>query len=369
MSYLQYDKDEIKRSLSINQVFELVEEMGGQPRLSQGGDYFISRTICHGGDSRKLYYYANSQLFHCFTHCSPETFDIFELVKKVNSRQNKEWSLPHAVQYVAQYFNLAFTEINFNDENDEELKDWKIFDKYNKNSSYINKEKQKIDMKFYDDSVLKKLPRPRISTWEQEGISKEVMENRGICFNPLTQGIVIPHYDMNGNLIGIRERTLILEEEKYGKYKPAIINGQMYNHPLGFALYNLNKSKNAISAIQKVIIFEAEKSCLKYASYFGMENDISVAVCGSSLITHQVDLLLSLGVKEIIVAFDRQYQELNDEEHKRWCRKLTDINKKYSPKVQVSFMFDKQHLLGYKDSPIDAGKETFLKLFKERITL
>lgn len=364
----QYDKDKIKSSLTIDQIMDLVAELGGQPRLSASGDFFTARTICHGGNSWKLYYYDNSHLFHCYTECSPETFDIFELVKKVNSRQNKEWSLPLAVQYVAQYFGLAFVINDFNNEQTE-LKDWKIIEKYNKiNSNTIN-EKQRVEMKFYDKKILRFLPRPQIKPWLDEGIARDVMEDRGICYDPASHGIVIPHYDMNDNLIGIRERTLIKEEEQYGKYKPAILNGRMYNHPLGFALYNLNKSKQAIAAIQKAIVFESEKSCLKYASYFGMENDISVAVCGSSLITYQVDLLLSLGVKEIIVAFDRQYQELNDEEHKRWCRKLTDINKKYSPKVQISFMFDKQHLLGYKDSPIDAGKETFLKLFKERITL
>jgi hypothetical protein len=32
-------------------------------------------------------------------------------------------------------------------------------------------------------------------------------------------------------------------------------------------------------------------------------------------------------------------------------------------------MWDKGHLLGYKDSPIDDGKEIFLELFKERIIL
>jgi hypothetical protein len=143
----------------------------------------------------------------------------------------------------------------------------------------------------------------------------------------------------------------------------------MYNHPLGFALYNLNFSKDKIKQMQKVVVFEGEKSCLKFASFFGMDYDISVAVCGSSLITYQVDLLLSLGVKEIIIAFDKQFQNSGDEEFQRWTKKLTDIHKKYSPKVQISFMFDKWNLLNYKDSPVDQGEEIFMTLFKARITL
>ena len=49
---------------------------------------------------------------------------------------------------------------------------------------------------------------------------------------------IIPHYDINNNLIGIRERTLIKENEVYGKYRPAYLNGKLYNHPLSFSLYN-----------------------------------------------------------------------------------------------------------------------------------
>ena len=46
-----------------------------------------------------------------------------------------------------------------------------------------------------------------------------------------------------------------------------------------------------------------------------------------------------------------------------------DINKKYSPIVKVSFLFDKENLLQYKMSPIDNGKEVFLELFERRIIL
>ena len=195
------------------------------------------------------------------------------------------------------------------------------------------------------------------------------MDHRGIAYDPKNQGIVIPHYDINNQLVGIRERTLIKEEENFGKYRPAILNGVMYNHPLGFNLYNLNNSKDNIKIIKKVIVYEGEKSCLLYASYFGEENDISVACCGSSLITYQVKLLLSLGVKEIIVAFDKQFITIGDDEWKRWTKKLTDIHNKYGAYTQISFMFDRWDLLQYKSSPIDEGKDTFMELFKRRIIL
>ena len=124
------------------------------------------------------------------------------------------------------------------------------------------------------------------------------MKARNIYYDPINGGVIIPHYNIDNELVGIRERTFVKEKEEMGKYKPAYLNGKMYNHPLGFNLYNINWSKYQIHNMRKVIVFEGEKSCLLFASYFGLNNDISVAACGSNLINYQVQLLLSLGVNK-----------------------------------------------------------------------
>lgn len=377
----KYDKDELKSNLTIEQVFELVAEFGGEPRMQ--GNFFIARTICHnpaGEGSHKLYYYDNTKLFRCYTDCGT-TFDIYELICKIKnhnqeyktyySREGKqiqrEWQIFDAIEFVAIYFGYSAQTFDFQD-SQEKLQDWKVFSNYERINN-TEEQQQKVELKIFDDKILKYLPRPRITPWEEEGISQEVMLHRGIAYDPKNQGIVIPHYDIDGNLIGIRERTLIKEEEKTGKYKPAILNGQMYNHPLGFNLYNLNNSKENIKILQKAVVFEGEKSPLLYASYFGEENDITVASCGSSLISYQIKLLLSLGVKEIIIGYDKQFKEIGDEEWKRWTKKLYDIHTKYGAYVQISYLFDKKDLLDYKDSPIDKGPDIYMKLFKERIML
>ena len=71
----------------------------------------------------------------------------------------------------------------------------------------------------------------------------------------------------------------------------------------------------------------------------------------------------------MIIAFDKQFQEIGDKEHLGWVKKLKDINKKYSKYVKISYMFDKGQVLEYKASPIDQGPDTFMKLFKERVNL
>lgn len=380
---IKYDKDEIKNNLAIDDVIRLVAELGGEPIMAPSGTYFTARTICHnilGEGSHKLYYYDNTKLFQCYTDCAG-SFDIYELVQKVKNTNEefkvgytkegpapRAWQLYDAVEFVAIYFGFSGESMEFQ-EIGHQLEDWKIFDKINQRQQKIDAPKQIIELTKYDDNILKYLPRPRILSWEEEGIKNKIMKNRGIAFDPRTQSIVIPHWDINNNLVGIRERTLVKEDEKYGKYKPAILNGKMYNHPLGFNLYNLNYSKNAIQQFKKAIVFEGEKSPLLYASYFGEDNDITVATCGNNLLNYQVQLLMSLGVEEIIIAYDKQFKENGDPEWQRLKKNLINIHLKYGAYVQISYMFDKEDLLDYKDSPIDKGPAIFLKLFQNRITL
>ena len=378
MNIYEYDKNLIKNSLTLEQLYSFLDDLGAAPQLQ--GNIIINKTVCHNGNSHKLYYYDNTKLFRCYTDCGGEAFDIYELTRKVKSRENPkerwttegnryldEWNLPEAIEYVAQYFGFSPVQREF-EQNSTILEDWKIFNNYDRIEK-INNETQIVELKVYDDGIIHNLPRPQIEPWLREGITQEVMNKRNICYDPKHCGIVIPHYDIDNRLIGIRERTLIKENEAKGKYRPALLNKQLYNHPLSFNLYNLNNSKENIKIMKKAIIFEGEKSPMLYASYFGEENDISVACCGSSLIQYQVKLLLELGVEEIIIGFDKQFQEFNDDEHKKLIKNFRNIHKKYSPYVQISYMFDKWDLLGYKDSPIDKGSDTFLELFKRRIIL
>ena len=357
---MKFDKDEIKRSLTIEQVFNLVAALGGNPSMSDDGSSFIARTICHDGDSHKLYYYANSQLFQCFTNCG--YFDVFGLVQKI-----KNVDLFTAMRDIVSYFGLS-CEAKNSFENEGRLEDWDILEKYLNHSS-IQNNTQKAELKIFPAETLKFFPQPHILDWEKEDISHEVIISAGIHYNPINQSILIPHYNAKGDLIGIRERTLIKEEEIYGKYRPAIINGQMYNHPLSLNLYNLNKSKDNIAKYGYAFVFEGEKGPLKYASYFGQDSDCSVATCGSSFSNYQFEQLLDYGAKEIIIAYDKQFQTEGDDEYKLWTKKLMNIHNKFSSRCKISFLFDKQNLLGYKESPIDRDIDTFLTLYKERIII
>lgn len=108
---------------------------------------------------------------------------------------------------------------------------------------------------------------------------------------------------------------------------------------------------------------------MQYASMFGSDNDISVAICGSSFLAYQAWLLINLGIEEIIVGLDRQFKEKGDDEFKKLTKNLTNIHHKYGNYTKISFMWDKTNILGYKSSPTDEGVEKFMYLYKNRICL
>ncbi len=365
-----YDKTEIREAVSLDDIFDLLQDWGADPEYASFG--ILCDTICHnppGVGSRKLYYYENSGLFKCYTDCD-DTFDIFELPIKVALIQsNQAMDLNDAIRYIAYRFNISSSEV---DDIDVGLLDWKFLNNYDKINDFEIKDYSSVQLKEYDDRVVKNLCECgcRLTPWLDEGISAQSLAwaHIGYCFS--SDQITIPHYDKDNRFIGLRGRAMCQEEaEQFGKYRPMKINGQLYNHPLGMNLYNLNNSKNGIKLIEKAIIFESEKSCLLYQSYFGIENDISVACCGSAVSSYQMYLLQQAGAKEIIIAFDRQFQSIGDDEFKRLTRKLTNLNEKYKNEVIISFIFDKKMITSYKASPIDEGKDKFLKLFKERIIL
>lgn len=368
---LIYDKQEIRNKLEIDDIFNLLQEWGGDPEYTEFG--ILSSTICHnpsGEGSKKLYYYNNSTLFHCYTGCEDPSFDIFELTIKIfNIQYNKKIDLNDAVRYIAAKHGFGGKIENTSEGS--ELEDWVILSNYDKIQNIEIDKKRNITLKEYDDIILSRFNyNVKITPWIKEGISQETIEKAKIGFYPGGDQITIPHFDINNRFIGLRGRVLSsYEAEIYGKYRPLKINKLIYNHPLGMNLYGLNWSKESIKVIKKAIVFESEKSVLKYASYFGWNNNISVACCGSSISTYQIQLLIENGAEEIIIAFDRQFQEIGDNEFKKLKLKLIKLHNKYKNFVKITFIFDSKMLTGYKDSPIDCGPEIFLKLFKERILL
>lgn len=368
---INYNAEEIKESLNEEQIFQLLINFGGNPQRYT--NYYVSETICHnppGQGSNKLYYYFNTKIFHCYTGCENSSFDLFHLVIKIQEIQfNRIITFRQAIEWVAQYFGFAGKYID----NDETtiVKDWATFKQYEKiKEKKINK--NLITLKNYDPIVLQKFNyKINITPWLKEFIAPEIIKKTNISYYPGEEQIIIPHYDINNNLIGVRGRNIVQNDiERLGKYRPIKINQTLYSHPLGLNLYGINWAKDNIKILKKAIVFESEKSVLQYMTFMGFENTIALASCGSSFSMYQFQLLQDLKVEEIIIAFDKDFEEINDKIFQKQVKILKGIHNRFSPYTKISFIFDKNNnILPAKSSPTDLGKEIFFKLFKERILL
>lgn len=353
MMAVQINFQDIKKELTVEQIIELVIYLGAETYENKG-KHIIFPTICHNprhhDKSMKMYYYPDTSLFRCYTECN-ESFDIFDLWQRVSRLDGHEKSLFEIVEEISRRYNL----------------DVDSFEK-------VLRYKQPLSAKitgtpFYEYTVIPStklnfFEKRRIRMWESEGISPEAIDKYEIKFYPYKNKIIIPHFDVNSNLIGIRVRNIEPEDLAYGKYMPAQVGSITYSHPLSFNLYGLNISKDIIKRDGVAYLFEGEKSCLKFETFYPDAN-ASVATCGSSLNKFQVMLLKKhCNVREIVICFDRQFDNIAEEE--KYFNKLYDLAEKYNSYCQISFVFDDDKLLGYKDSPVDKGKEIFEKLISER---
>ena len=338
----------------------------GADRYDEKKEYIIFPTICHNliseEASMKLYYYFNNHIFTCYTECGT-SYNIFELIdtrfklcgrNRVSSHEEKksesDYTFYDIVNFIIDNCDVKVTE------EDREY--------YRSMAEKFMKRKQPT-LQPYSENVLAAFSKLYPIEWIEEGISEETMKKFNIRYSISRNCAVIPHYNLDNELIGIRERNFEPDRiEALGKYRPMEVEGVTYKHQLSLALYGLNFSKEGINKIHKVVIAEGEKSVLKSYEYFG-DNSIAVAVCGSHLNINQIHLLVkNFDINEIIIAFDKEYT--NTQEFIDYCLHIKKMCKKYTSYCDFSFIRDKDNLLDYKDSPMDKGKEVFIKLLEER---
>ena len=307
----------------------------------------------------KLYWYQDNKIFRCYTECD-EAMSIFKLYQKfmdVNYHQAVDYE--EAEIYVKKCFgHIIQTTTN------------------KKKTSYQwNTDKYKYDanlphLEEYSPNTLECFTKYYHPTWLKDGITKNAMDKFNIRFSLAQNKIVIPHYDLNGKMVGIRGRAIDKDEaEQLGKYRPIQLGNTLYAHPLQFNLYGAYEHQLGIKARQSAIIVEGEKSVLLDDGYYGSLSN-AVACCGSSINKYHVSILTNLlGVNEITIAFDKEYTNWRDSKAKKYRQKLEKYCRKYSYLANFSYIWDYDNLLEEKDSPYDKGKEVFEELYRNRVKI
>ena len=348
---------EFQKSLSIRDVYSLVEFLGGNPQETNKSILNIE-TICHnktGEGKHNLRYYADSNSFQCYSSCG--TMSIYDLVGKV-----LELDFYNSFKYVLSFFNQSIYDMSYKQKSYEDDIDLSFFNREFKVESNKLKELNPKVLNVYYDQYYK--------GWIDEGISIKTMQKYNIKTSIIDEQIIIPHYDEDNRLVGVRCRNLnkqLVDDGK--KYMPVFQGGDMLNHSTGSVLYGLNFNKEMINKRRKIILFESEKAVMQLDSYMP---DMSIGVClsGSSLTNKQIEIIKDLNVDEVIIAYDRDWEKLGDETEKYYARKIEEtIVKKLSNQFHISAIWDLYGDLETKQSPTDAGRETFIKLLNNRIIL
>lgn len=355
---MRIDLKKVEQELTPERIIELVTGLGAD-RYEEKNDYIIFPTICHNEEASeakmKLYYYKRNHKFHCYTDCG-ENFNIYQLFEKRYELLGIEYD------FYKDIVLKIVDGISFHQFQDG------FGSKYKSLEDRYTRQETIVEIKPIKKSLLNIYSFYATVEWLNDGISEEAMKVFHILYDVIHNKIIIPHYDENDELIGIRGRALNDEDLVYGKYMPVSIEGKMYAHPLGYNLYGLNMNKENIRKKKTAIIFEAEKSVLQYETMYGRENNIAVAVCGSSISYYQMQLLYDLGVERVIVAFDSP-SVINWEELDKHYNKLKKLCERFVYKCRMGFVIDYKNILGAKDSPTDLGKTAFEEIMKRPIWL
>ena len=317
------------------------------------GSHLICKTACHNIDldeaSWKLYYYKNNKFFYCYSSC--QGMSIFKFLKHYYETRQIEYDWYQDIYEVVRDCS------NFKGV------DGFVVEKYKSLRDCYEIRRKEKQLPQYSSNVLDCFVKLYPQEWLDDGITEQAMDKFNISYSISQNKIIIPHYDIDGRLVGIRGRALNdWEIENVGKYTPIKIEQTWYKHPLSMNLYGLNKTFMDIRRNGICYLFESEKSVMQMDS-FNMPN-CSAAVCGSNFNKYQLNILMKFcAPSEVVICFDKE--ELPGEE--KYFNKLWNICQKYKQYFNFSFIYDRYGFLGMKDSPTDRGEEVFKKLLEKRV--
>lgn len=374
------DKNDLLKLVTEDVVINIMQE-NGSPLYNTSIDGQTKqrclwfRTICHGGDSHKLCFFTESKDFYCYTNCGRMNF--FEFIKRIRNAKNEEF-YTKVICYVARKVGKTISKNRhgFTPEISRFIREEQL----GMTKQTENMERKglfgEVKVKDYEDkkAILKYFDRETFyEGWIQEGISIETMKKFGIEWYEYQKYIIIPHYNIEGKLVGIRRRSL-KPEDANNKYMPLFIGGEDFGHPLGLNLYGLYENQENIKRLKKAVIVEGEKSVLKSDTYFGNKS-CAVATCGFNISDWQIQALEKLNVEKVYLGFDKDFDEKFEEvykqdkllydNYKRYLERLDILSHRLAPIFNVFLIKDTKELLKIKDSPLDEGKETFKILLKE----
>lgn len=342
----------LKSQLTDDRIIELLDVLGA-PLMKADSNNLIFPSICHhGADCQahkpRLYYYIESQSWFCFVcHFSGDTISLVQHIKHLDFNQ--------AVSYICSVLHLQVGQI----EQNEQLDNWAELRRF-----LPNAEPEPDKLLTYDKSILSLFDHLYPQEWLDYGISTDILDKFGIGWYARQACISIPVI-FNGQLVGVRGRYTREQDVAKGKYRPiCTLDGTVLKFPSSACLYGYDQNKDAIEKSRQVVLFESEKSVLKSPQY-GIDN--ALAVFGSNISKQHIQLLLEMGVNDVVIAFDSDYKQVSDDEFKFFVVKMKKLAAKLKPYFSVSIVYNNQGYDMYKCNMMDISYEQAMKLWESRV--
>ena len=328
---------------------EALEEMADRVDLLEYASHsvdFIKHSgnthyaICpfHNEKTASLAVNADDNFFHCFG-CG-RSGNIYKWIQ-----WTENLSFDQAVQKVA---NITGSDISEYIES-ETVAFYKLLNKLNnpKEPDVIERTILDID-KDYNQRFDDEIPQE----WIDEGISEEEIKKYEIRVDSRSNRIVYPVYDKDFRFIGVKGRT------RFKNYKDLRIMKYMNYNKIGILDYfqGMKQAQPYVENQKEIIIVEGLKSVMKLDSW-GYHNVVSAET--SSLNNYQITLLISMKIRNVIIAFDKDVG----------LSKIRECVKMLKKFVNVYVVYDKWRLLDEKDSPPDKGEDVWRELYERRIRL
>ena len=307
--------------------------------------------------SPKLYFYKDSQIY--FGYTSSRSYDIISLVQTRLSLLKQPCSFLDACQFILDTTNINPDSIS-RIKKDGHVYDWSNLERFIRVRKYGNQ------LSEYNRNIIDTLPPLYPQAWIDEGISEETMDKYQIRYYERCNQTVIPCFDDEARLVGVRVRNWDKDRVEQAKYMPLVtLDGQCYKFNTNQVFYGINYNKPEIERTGKVIIVESEKAVMKLDTYMGRHN-IALGMYGSNLGIQRRNQLLKMGVNTVSYVVDNDFIGQDDAFFEQWREKIQHFIKLWDGFCRVEIVWDNLGLLGPKENATDRTKEVWEQLWENR---
>ena len=354
------DVKKLKKSLSLAHHKQIMQALG-IPAYSENKEQIIYFSGDKNKDalkgSPKLYFYKDSQIY--FGYTSSRSYDIISLVQTRLSLLKQPCSFLDACQFIIDTTNINPDSIS-RVKKEGHVYDWSNLERFIRVRKYGNQ------LSEYNRNIIDTLPPLYPQAWIDEGISEETMDKYQIRYYERCNQTVIPCFDDEARLVGVRVRNWDKDRVEQAKYMPLVtLDGQCYKFNTNQVFYGINYNKPEIERTGKVIIVESEKAVMKLDTYMGRHN-IALGMYGSNLGIQRRNQLLKMGVNTVSYVVDNDFIGQDDAFFEQWREKIQHFIKLWDGFCRVEIVWDNLGLLGPKENATDRTKEIWEQLWENR---